>query len=300
MAVALAHALGGRAAETPAIQTARGTDDLAAYQLYLQGRYYWHMRGAENLSRSIDYFKQAIARDPKFARAYAGMSSAYDAYLVFALDPKDTIHPLMLASAARALQLDSMLADAHIAAAQSLEREAGGTSRAMAHYRRAIAIEPANQYAHHSFGLFLMAHGHTDESISEGEKGARLDLLAKSAGTGYAMELVYARRGAEAVAEARRVVKIDTTFALAYQVLGFAQAVDGQFDSAIVNIEHARRLSPGAPSLLDKLVFAYVAAGRWNDAGQLRATLHRDGDGGQRGLEAAYSDFLFGDREPLD
>jgi tetratricopeptide (TPR) repeat protein len=296
---ALAPALGNRPANMPLVDVGRGTTDLEAYQLYLKGRYYWLARGAENVTRSIDYFHQAIARDPKFARAHAGLALAYSVLPVFVRDPKDSIPALLAASAERALALDSTLADAQIAAAVVLDLRLVNVPDAMAHYRRAIALEPSNSFAHHGFGFFLNALGHTDEALRESALGAQLDPLAKSTGTAAALALVFARRGPEAVAASRRVLAIDSSFALAFESLGLAQEISGQPDSAVRSLEQAMRLAPDMPGLLGQLIFAYASAGRWSDAERIRAEVHRlDGDH-SGGIEVAFADFVFGNREPL-
>jgi tetratricopeptide (TPR) repeat protein len=121
----------------------------------------------------------------------------------------------------------------------------------------------------------------------------------KSAGTSAALALAFARRGPEAIAATHRVLALDSNFALAFQTLGVAQGISGQPDSAVRSLERARKLSPGMPGLFGKLLFAYAAAGRWADAERIRAELHRLDGYRSGGIEAAYADFVVGDREPL-
>lgn len=296
---ALAGALGNRPDDPPMMDVGRGTTDLEAYQDYLKGRYYWLARGADNVVRSLAYFQRAIARDPGFARAHAGLALAYNVLTVYVPDPLDTVPALASAAAERAVALDSTLADAQIAAALMEERGELHFAKAMAHFRLAIALEPSNAYAHHSFGFFLLGLGHTDEALRELARGAELDPLAKSAGTAYALGLAFARRGDEAVAESRRVLALDSNFALLWQPLGLAQLIRGQPDSAVRSLERSRQLSPDMPGLFGKLLLAYAVAGRWTDAERLRADLHRPGGDRSGGSDAAFADFLFGDREPL-
>ncbi|MEO5902385.1 MAG: protein kinase [Gemmatimonadaceae bacterium] len=296
----LTPSLGNRPANVPVIDVGRGTTDLEAYQLYLRGRYYWLARGADNVARSIDYYHQAIARDPTFARAHAGLALAYNVLPVYVPDPSDTVWALGAASAARAVALDSTLADAQVAAALMQERAEGlQFSKAMLHYRKAIALEPSNSYAHHAFGFFLLGLGHNDEAVRELARAAELDPLAKSAGTALALGLAFDRRGAEAEGESRRVLALDSNFALAFHTLGLAQVISGQPDSAVRSLERARQLSPKMPGLLGNLIFAYAAAGRWADAQRIRAELRRPDGGRSGGIEVAFAAFVFGDREPL-
>jgi serine/threonine-protein kinase len=304
VAAALAPALGIRDVRSDRGQSAtlvdvgRGTKDREAYDLYLQGRYYWHERGATNVARSIGYFQRAIARDPAFARAYAALAFAYDVLSVYVPDPSDSAGPLITASARRAMTLDSTLADAQLATALALARELQ-LEEAEVHFRAALRIEPSNGFAHHAFGNILVNLGHTDSAIAELRKATQLDPLAKSAGTLLAEALINARQFPEAVTESRRVLAIDSTFPLALNSLGFAQTLGGHPDSAVRTLERLRELHPETRGLEARRLFAYAAAGRWGDAERVRARLHKPGGDLSGGVETAFADFVFGDKEPL-
>jgi len=276
----------------------RGTRDQESYELYLKARYYWHERGAENVAQSITYFQQAIARDPTFARAYAGLSLAYNVLAVYVSDPSDSTTPLMAASARRAMTLDSTLADAQLATALVLGREFRFAD-AEAHYRAALRIEPQNPYVHQGFGATLLEIGRTEESIAELRLSTRLDPLAKSAGTMLAEAYIDARRFREAKDEANRVLAIDSTFSLGFFSLGLAQAFGGQPDSAVRTLERGVRLYPALLTLQQRLLFAYAAAGRWTDVERMRAELRRAGQDHSGGALTAFADFLLGDHEAL-
>ena len=280
------------------VDVKRGTTDAEAYELYLKGLYYWHERGAENVSRSIAFFQQAIARDPTFARAYAGLALAYNVLDVYLPDPSDSATTLLKRSARSAVTLDSTLADAQLAMAFAFERDLR-FAEAEAHYRTALRIEPSNQYAHHSFGFMLIDVGRTKEAIAELRLATRLDPLAKSAGTALAEALINARSFREAEDEARRVFAIDSTFPLAFYGLGGAQEFGGQPDSAVRTLERGVRLYPGLLALQGRLLFAYAAAGRWNDVERMRAELRRPGGDHTGGVLPALADYVLGDREPF-
>jgi len=280
------------------VNVERGTADREAYDLYLYGRYYWHERGAANVIRSIEYFKQAIARDPTFARAYAALALAYNVLWVYVPDPTDSTTLLIQASARRALTLDSTLADAQLATAIAFERDFR-FREAEAHYQAALRIEPSNDYAHHSFGFMLIDIGRTDDAIAQERVATRLDPLAKSAGTALAEAFIDARRFREAEAEARRVLAIDSTFSLALNSLGLVQALGGQPDSAVHTLELGVRLNPELPVIRGRLLFAYATVGRWSDVKQLRAELRRPGGDDSGAALPAFADLVLGDREPM-
>jgi serine/threonine-protein kinase len=125
IAAALAPTLGGSASRTQdaAADIARGTRDQVAYELYLNGRYNFLMRNPTRLLRSVAYFRQAIARDPKFARAHAGLALAYGVWPVYFPGSADSVRPLLTANAERAVALDSTLADARFALARALDEK---------------------------------------------------------------------------------------------------------------------------------------------------------------------------------
>ncbi|MGI9044949.1 MAG: hypothetical protein ACR2GK_12630, partial [Gemmatimonadaceae bacterium] len=141
--------------------------------------------------------------------------------------------------------------------------------------------------------------GHTDEAVAELRQATQLDPLAKSAGAAHATALTFARRFAEAEAESRRVLAIDSTFPLASLSLGSAQAFGGRPDSAVLTLERGLRLHPDAPGQHSALIFAYAAAGRWTDGESLRAQLRRPGGDRSDGVDAAVAELVFGEREPL-
>jgi TolB-like protein/tetratricopeptide (TPR) repeat protein len=280
------------------VDVGRGTQDPEAYELYLKGMYHWHERSAGSIARAIDLFQQAIGRDPTFARAYAGLAFAYAVLGIYVPDPADSAGALLKASARRAMTLDSTLADAHHAMALAL----AGDSRfaeAEAEFRGALRIEPSNAVTLHGFGGMLASVGRTEEAITELRKATQLDPLAKSAGTMLAEALIDVRRFREAENEAHRILAIDSTFPLALFSLGLAQAFGGRPDSAVRTLERGVRLYPTLYSLEGRLLFAYAAAGRWDDVERMRAQLRRPGGDRSGGVLPAFADLVLGDRAPL-
>jgi serine/threonine-protein kinase len=300
---AIAPALGiphpgvGRPADGMSVDVERGTADAEAYELYLKGMYHWHERGAENVARSIELFQQAIGRDPTFARAYAGLAMAYGVLAVYVPDPSDTTTQLIRTNALKAITLDSTLVDAQIATAEALVRDTR-FDEAEARYRAALALEPNHQVAYHAFGGLLAAVGRTDEAIVALRQSTRLDPLAKSAGTMLAEALIDARRFQEAEVEARRVLAIDSTFPLGLFSLGLAQAFGGQPDSAVRTLERGVQLYPALVGMQVRLLFAYGAAGRWDDVRRMRARLRQDDDR-TADMLSAFADLVLGDPAPL-
>ena len=294
---AIAPALGGSRG-SPAELVARGTNDLEAYELYLKGRYHWLERGAANVAQSIVYLRQAVARDPEFARAHAALSNAYGILSVYFADPTDSATALTEASALRALALDSTLADAHAALGGVLERQMR-FAEAEEKYRRALALEPFNPNVRLWFGFSLYSSGRTSQALDELGRAVQLDPLNKSGASALAGALVAARQFPEAQTVANGVLARDSTFVLGMLSMGMALAFGGDPDSAARLLERATRLYPDAPTLHSVLIFAYAAAGRWRDAERLRGELRRRAGEYAGGVDAAFAELVFGNAAPV-
>ncbi len=295
---AIVAALAPNLVNTPALAVAssgRGTEDQEAYDLYLKGLYFWHRRGAQNVTRSIGYFQEAIARDPRFARAYASLALAYSVLPVFQPDAADSAVALTTSNAARAVALDSTLPEAHLALGAALDFQLRFRD-GLRQDRLAVAVDPSSAFAHHGLGFDLLNVGETDEAIAELRRATQLDPLAPSAGSLFGLSLLFARRYDESIAELRRVLAFDSTFQLAIMNLGQAQLFAGQADSAVRTLERARRLDPSDTRNTSSLLLAYAGAGRWADAARLRKQLHAPGSSE---LDAAMADLAFGDSAPI-
>jgi len=278
--------------------TERGTSDPEAYEMYLKGHYYFLLRGAQNLHRAIGYFERAIARDPGFARAHAGLAQAYNVLPIYAPVATDSIVARMESSARRALALDSTLADAHLAMAAVLEVQLRFRDL-LPHYHAAAALDPASATAHHWYGMHLLMRGRHDDALAELHRSTQLDPLGISAASGVALAYLFARRFPEALDAGRHAIALDSTQMVAILTMGKVQVFAGQPDSAVRTLERGLRLHPRDTRLLADLVFAYAAEGRWDEAARIRARLHRQDVALLDGTEPAFADLVFGDPEPL-
>lgn len=297
IASAIAPTLSSRG-RTSGDVAARGTKDPEAYELYLKGRHHWLERGGENVAKSVIFLRQAVAKDPAFARAHAALANAYGILPVYFADPTDSATGLAEASARRALALDSSLADAHVALGVAMERRMQFAA-AEETYRRALAMEPFNHNAHHAYGFSLFVRGRTDEAVAELRRAVQLDALSKSAASALALALVGARQFPEARAVAQGVLSLDSTFVLGLWTMGVALAFGEDPDSAVRVLTRGASLYPDAPFMHAALVFAHAAAGSWADAGRLRTQLRRRGSELAGGAAIAFAELVFGNAEPV-
>jgi Tfp pilus assembly protein PilF len=268
----------------------RGTMNQEAYDAYLEGRYFLQVRGRENVARAIDRFRQATRHDPRFARAHAALAVAYVVLPAYMPGTADSALPNINFHAARAMELDSLSAETQLAAASALDFQLR-PREALPYYRKAVQLDPANADARHYLGANLLTLGQTEEAIAELRRGTFTDPDAKSLAGSYAFAFWVARRDREARDAIDRALRIDSTFALNRLAFSFILVSLGHADSAISVLEapasaEARALRPSA------LLYAYAAAGRWEDAARLRPELRSAAD-------VAFGELIFGNADPL-
>jgi tetratricopeptide (TPR) repeat protein len=223
---------------------AQPTSDLTAYELYLKGRSLWGKRSGDNIPKAIGFYEQAIARDPNYAPAYAGLAEAY-AILPFytATAPRDA-NPKAKNAALKALQLDENLAEAHTALAMVLCINDLDMARSISEYQRAIALNPNYATAHHWYGNGpLSALGRFEEAIAEGKRATELDPLSPIINADLGQNLWGARRYDEAIVQLRKTLEIDPTFYYAHYNLGIALQLKGDVPAAIAEYTKAQQLS---------------------------------------------------------
>jgi serine/threonine-protein kinase len=292
---ALAPALRGERAESVASES-RGTTNAKAYDLYLRGHYFWAKRGGANLTLAADYFRQAIAADPRFARAQAGLAMTYGVMPFYARDPADSFPLLALRYATQAIALDSTLADAHAAMANALS-DNGRYADAEAEHQRTLALEPDNSTAHQWHGDNLMALGKGSEAVAEMRKAIALDPLSVSAHTDLAIALFDTRDFNGAAEASRRALQLGAGYV--YALIGASYVFAGERDSAVKFASLAEKTSSDDPGTRVQLPLIYAANGQWDDIARLRAAIARDPQSDPSGLFAAELALAEGDHAPL-
>ena len=223
---------------------AQPPSDTTAYELYLKGRLLWGKRGGDNLRQAISFYEQAIAHDPNYALAYAGLADAYAVLPAYtATAPRDVL-PKAKTAALKALQLDDKLAEAHTALAWLLCIGDLDMARSISEFQRAIALNPNYATAHHWYGNGpLTALGRFDEAIAEGKRAVELDPLSPIINSDLGQNLYNARRYDEAIAQLRKTLEIDPTFYWAHFNLGIALQLKGDLSAAIAEYTKAQQLS---------------------------------------------------------
>jgi TolB-like protein/Tfp pilus assembly protein PilF len=248
-----------------------------AYELYLKGRFFWNKRTGADLRKAIDYFNQAIGKDPNYAPAYSGLA---DSYLLLspygAAAPKDSI-PQAKAAVKRALELDGTLPEAHASSARILSGFDFDSQKAIAEFERALQLNPNYATAHHWFAAGpLLALGRFDESIAEGKRSIELDPLSMINNADFGNDYYFARRYDEAIAQLRKTIEMEPRSYLAHYYLGEALQLKGQMLDAIAEYRKAVELDDD-PFALALLGQSYARAGRRDEANKILTQLNQEG-----------------------
>jgi len=245
---------------------ARPTENTKAYQLYLKGRFFWNKRTANDLKKSIDYFQQALAADPNYALAYAGIADAYVFLPGYTGGTPQEYYPKAMASAKKALELDDTLAEAHTTLGLALWYYDFDFSQSIKEFERAIELNPNYATAHQQYGNnTLSALGRFDDAIAEGKRAVELDPLSLVINADLGMNYYYARRYDEAAAQLRKTLEMDPGYYYAHVDLGQVLAAQGNLDGAIGEFQKARSLNDD-PFVLGLLANAFGSAGKQAEA----------------------------------
>jgi TolB-like protein/Tfp pilus assembly protein PilF len=245
---------------------ARPTANTEAHQLYLKGRFFWNKRTANDLKKSLDYFQQAIAIDPNYALAYAGVADAYVFLPGYTGGLPQDYYPKALAAAKKALELDDTLAEAHTTLALALWYYDFDFSQANREFQRAIELNPNYATGHQQYGNnTLSALGRFNDAIAEGKRAVALDPLSLVINADLGMNYYFARRYDEAAAQLRKTLEMDPGYYYAHVDLGQVLAAQRNLDGAIGEYEKARALNDD-PFVLGLLANAYGSVGKQAEA----------------------------------
>ena len=248
--------------------SAKPTADLEAHQLYLQGRYLWNRRTADNLKKALTYFQQAVEKDPSYALAYAGIADTYAVMPAYsACSPQDCL-PRARTAAEKALELDDSLAEAHASLGFILIHyfEIAASKK---EFERAIQLNPNYATAHQWYarGALLMA-GEFDHAIAEAKRAVEVDPVSPIIHADLGGVYLMARRHDEAIEQLRKTLEIDPEFYWAHRYLGVALELKGATAEAIAEYQKAFALSDD-PTMFGFIGHAEVASGRPNEARQM-------------------------------
>ena len=250
------------------------TESVEAYDLYLKGRYAWNRWTDVGFQKAISLFDQAIAADPNFSPAYAGLANCYS-LLAFqgVLAPREAM-PRAEAAASKSIAVDDGLAEGHSALARAkylFEWDRDGAGREI---RRALDLNPGYADAHHFYSHLLLQEERVDDSMRELQKARALDPLSLHLQSDVGWTYYLTRQTARAESELKQTLGLDPNFNETLYGLGVTYIQSGRFSEAIDILERAR--SQFAPQqILGALGFAYARGARQRDARALVDGLER-------------------------
>ena len=251
----------------------RYTESIAAYGLYLRGRFAWNTRTQEGITEAIRYFEQAIAEDPRYAPAYTGLADSYALQLDYRSVPVAEGFALAKQYARKALELDETVAEAHASLAWSVfiydwDWEAAGQE-----FRRAVELDPRYATAHQWYAFWFAAHGRLEEALVEAHTALELDPASVSIRRTVGWLCYYARRYDQARYHLARAIAMNPTAAETYRILGLVFAYQGDWAEAERVLREGMTLPGAATYTTAALGYVLARTGKRAEAEGLLADL---------------------------
>ncbi|MBI4663720.1 MAG: protein kinase [Verrucomicrobia bacterium] len=239
--------------------------DVEAYELYLKGRFHIEELTEPEVNLAITHFQQALARQPDYALAYVGLATAYTTLSYFGYVSPASVEPQWKAAAAKGLELDDSLVEAHAVLAEIgffCEWDWTGVERAC---RRVLALDPSYARAHRTYAFLLSTRERHSEAIAEAVKALELDPLSAHMKMNAGAVFFFARDYDRALATAEEIISVNPDYFMAHRLRGSALFRQGRTEEGIAAIEKAAGVMP-VPARLADLAFKYGRVGRKSDA----------------------------------
>jgi serine/threonine protein kinase/tetratricopeptide (TPR) repeat protein len=213
--------------------TRRYTENTEAYQSYLKGRYYWNKRTEDGFHKAISQFQDAIAKDPVYALAYAGLADCHTLLAAWSYVPPKDSYPRGKAAAVRALELDEKLAEAHASLARNKIGFDWDWSGARAEFERALQLNPNYAMGRYWYSYYYLAMGRLDEAAREVQRALELDPLSVNINAELGRMYLYQRRYDAAIEQELKTLELDASFSLAHELLAIAYLQTGRYAEAL-------------------------------------------------------------------
>jgi len=239
----------------------KATQDIEAYTLYLKGLHYRGERTGEGLKKAIEYFEEALRKDPNFALAYAAMADCYAGLGDDGTLPPDESFPKAKQLAMKALELDESIPEAHATLGSVLEDYYWDLSGAEREFERAVGQNPNYGKICHCYGVHLACMGRLDEAVVEISRAQEANPLALDVNDCAASIFTWANQYDRALETCRTMLRIDEEYFPAYEKMGGIYLEKSMFKDAIETTEKALTISKGASSVKARLGYAYALSG---------------------------------------
>ena len=261
------------------------TEDSQAYQMYLQGLFYWNKWTQDGFQKSIDFFRQAVDKDPHYAQAYAGLADAYTFMGASGYVAPAQVWQSAKSAAMQSVKIDDTLPEGHISLALIRENFDWDWAGAEKEFKRAIELNPNSAEAHHWYGDFLTRLARFDEARVELKKGQDLDPLSLLINTSVGRQLYFARQYPAAIEQFRKALDMDPNFVPAQHAIELAYVQNGMYREAVAERQKVLTLS-GSPDLAAAIGEDYRKSGY---SGVLQSWLEGLNEVSKRGYVSSYN-----------
>jgi serine/threonine protein kinase/Tfp pilus assembly protein PilF len=244
----------------------RYTENADAYRLYLQGLYYWYKRTPDGFLKAREFFQQAIDKDPTYALAYAGLADTYAQFSFFNIFPPREVMPKAQAAAAKALEIDNQLGEAHVSLGYVSFTYDFDWKLAGDHFDQALKLNPSYTRSHTFYPLYLSSFGRTAEAIEVAAKAAQLDPISPALSHSLAIQLYLGGKFDEAIAQSQKTMEIDPHYPVALAVLGQSYAAKGDYPEALRHIEKYQAITNNSAMALSLAGYIHARLGHRAEA----------------------------------
>ena len=253
--------------------TKRSTENPEAHQLYLKGQFYWNRRTSETLRRAVDYFQQAIAKDPGYGLAWAALADCYSIYGFYGVESPLKAGPRAKQAAQTALRIDDTLDEAHAALGFARFTYDWDWSGAASSFKRAIDLNPNSGLPRQRNAMLLIVMGRTEDSLLESKRSRDLEPLSFNMNAQHGRVFYHARQYDQAIRELTQSLELDPSYAQTHLYLGWAYEQQRRHEEAIAEIRKGFDLSGGESEMAGALGHAYAVAGKREETEKLLADL---------------------------
>jgi TolB-like protein/Tfp pilus assembly protein PilF len=250
-------------AAPPVVATGRPAVNLAAHNLYRQGRYHLEQRSEEGLLKAKDFFQKALVEDPQYALALSGLADAYGLLTHYGVLPPDDAWAKAASSAEAAVMLDGASAEARTSLAHVKSTQGWDWRGAEQEFQRAIAIDPRYATAHHWYAMSCLAPmGRLDEALEQIQLAQSLDPVSPIIARDLTMIRYYRREFDEALEQCDHTIELNPHFSAGYWTLGLVQEQRGDFEESTAAFQRALLLSPHSPKMHGAMGRTFALSGQ--------------------------------------
>ena len=251
----------------------RYTDNVEAFELYLKGRYVERARLREGFGKGIEYFEQAIAKDPNYALAHAGIADSYTFLAFYRFLPPHDAFPKANVAAMRALEADELLPEAHISQAEVKFLYQWDWEGAEREFMRALEINPGDATALHLYSELLASQQRLAEALMQVSRAQQIEPLSPTINTGVGWAHYHGRDYSSAIDQLQKTLELDPGYVFVHWFLGIAHLAAGMLKDAMAVFRRGSEASGGHPAMDAYLAHACARAGRAREAREILGRL---------------------------